>query len=381
MHIVDAEAASGSTPHPALPPLHCSETTAESNPGTTKKAMSPSTVEDVLIVGAGPIGLACAISAARRGLDPLVIDAGAVANAILRYPIGMTFFTTPERLEIGNHPLVCGGVKATREEALKYYRGVARAEGLRVRTFTRLVGARRDGEVVRCAVETRYGAGEIRCRRLVLATGYFDHPNLLGVEGEDLPHVSHYFDEAHKGFGLDVVVIGGKNSAIEAALQLFRAGARVTLVHREERLSKSVKYWLRPDFENRVAAGEITARMPAEVVRIERERVVVRTPDGAEDAVPADLVYALTGYHPDFTLFRSIGIVFDEATGRPQLDPETLETNVPGVHLAGSPTAGPHISQVFIENGRWDGEKIFGDASARVEADARYDGIRRPKGE
>jgi thioredoxin reductase (NADPH) len=235
--------------------------------------------------------------------------------------------------------------------------------------------------VLHCDIETRHGRETIRCRRLVLATGYFDHPNMLEVEGEDLPHVSHYFDEAHRGFGLDVVVVGGKNSAIEAALQLFRAGARVTLVHRGAALPKGVKYWLRPDFENRVAAGEIAARLASEVVRIEPDHVVIRAADGTEDAIPADLVYALTGYHPDYALFRAIGIALDEETGRPQLDPATLETNVPGVHLAGSPTAGRNISEVFIENGRWDGEKIFGDPGAQADADARYAQIRRPKGE
>src|SRR5437660_4598095 len=319
----------------------------------------------ILIVGAGPIGLACAISAKRRGLDPLVIDAGAVANSIVRYPIGMVFFTTPERLEIGGHPLVCAGAKATREEALKYYRGVARTEALRVRTYTRLTGVDRHGGGLHCAVETRRGAERIDCRRLVLATGYFDHPNLLDVPGESLPHVSHYFDEAHGQYGRDVVVIGGKNSAVEAALQLFRAGARVTLVYRGAELPQSVKYWLRPDLENRIKAGEIAVHMAAQVERITPEAVVVRR-DGSTESIRADRVYALTGFHPDFELFRTIGISVDESSGRPALNAETLETTVPGVHLAGSVTGGKRISEIFIENGRFDGEKIFGDAPARA---------------
>lgn len=343
--------------------------------------MSSPHVEDALIVGAGPIGLACAISAARRGLNPLVIDAGAVAESILRYSVGMTFFTIPERLEIGNHPLVCAGAKATREEALKYYRGVARAEGLRVRTYVRLEAARREGEVILADVRTHRGAEAIRCRRLVLATGYFGQPNLLGVPGEDLPHVSHYFDEAHRGFGLDVVVIGGKNSAVEAALQLFRAGGRVTLIARGTALSPSVKYWLRPDLENRIAGGEIAARLGADVLRIDAEAVTIRNADGAEETMPADLVYALTGYHPDFGLFERTGIAFDAESGRPMLNPQTLETSVPGIHLAGSLTAGRAISEVFIENGRFDGEKIFGDEAARAEARRRYATVHRPPGE
>ena len=336
--------------------------------------------EPIVIVGAGPIGLACAISARRRGLDPLVIDAGAVAESIVRYPVGMIFFTTPERLEIGGHPLVCAGPKATREEALKYYRGVARAEGLRVRTYARLTGARRVGNRIEAEIETRLGPEMLTCDRLVLATGYFEHPNRLGVPGEDLPHVSHYFDEAHKAFGQDVVVVGGKNSAVEAALQLFRAGARVTLVYRGSEFPKSVKYWLRPDLENRIKAGEIAVRLDSQVEEITRGEVVVRS--GRKQArVPADRVYALIGFHPDFELFDRIGIAYDVATGKPRLDPTTLDTSVPGVYLAGSVTGGRKISEVFIENGRFDGDKIFGDAAIRAAAEARYAAIERPAGE
>lgn len=339
------------------------------------------TDEPVLIAGAGPIGLACAISARRRGLDPLVVDAGPIAASIVRYPVGMTFFTTPERLEIGGHPLVCAGAKATREEALMYYRGVARAEGLRVRTFTRLLGAKRDGDAVVAGLESRRGPEAIRTGRLVLATGYFDHPNHLGLPGEDLPHVSHYADEPHVVSGLDVVIVGGKNSAVEAALLYFRAGARVTVVYRRTELKPTIKYWLRPDFENRVKAGEIRALFGAEVEAITPDGVRVRTSTGATERVPADRVYALTGYHPDFDLFRRIGIAFDEESGRPVLNPDTLETTVPGIHLAGSLTAGKAIGEIFIENGRWDGEKIFGDRAARDWAEAAYRGTQRPIGE
>jgi thioredoxin reductase (NADPH) len=321
------------------------------------------TIEDAVVVGAGPIGLACAVSARRRGLDPLVIDAGALTNSIVHYPIGMTFFTTPDLLEIGGHPLSCAGQKPTREEALKYYRGVTRSEGLRVRTFTRLVTARAGADGIRCDLRGSRGGESLVCRRLVLATGYYDQPNLLGVPGEDRPQVSHRFDEAHRSFGLDVVVIGGKNSAVEAALELYRAGARVTLVYRRDEFRPTVKYWLKPDIENRVKAGEIAARFGAHVVRID-EREVTITVGGREERLPADRVYALTGYQPDFDLFRRIGIELDEETGRPHCDPETLETNVPGVHMAGSITAGRAISEVFIENGRFDGERIFGGSQA-----------------
>ncbi|HZH40277.1 MAG TPA: YpdA family putative bacillithiol disulfide reductase [Gemmatimonadales bacterium] len=339
--------------------------------------MPVSSREAVLIVGAGPIGLSCAISASRRGIRPLVIDAGAIAESIVRYPVGMTFFTTPERLEIGGHPLVCAGAKATREEALKYYRGVVRAEQLRVRTGAKLLKATRASQGIECTIGGRLGIDTMVTDRLVLATGYFDHPNPLGVPGEQLPHVSHYFDEAHRSAGLDVVVIGGKNSAAETALQLFRAGARVTLIYRGASLPPSVKYWLKPDLENRIKAGEISARFGAEVVEITDRDVIL----GGGVRIPADRVYALTGYHPDFERFSQIGIAFDAATGRPALNAETLETTVPGVYLAGSVTAGKKISEVFIENGRFDGEKIFGDAGARAGADQRYAEVNRPTGE
>lgn len=337
--------------------------------------------EQVLIVGAGPIGLACAISARRRGIDPLVIDAGAVVNSIVHYPIGMTFFTTPERLEIGNHPIVCAGAKPTREEAMMYYRGIVRAESLRVRTFTRLAKGARTGALIRCSLETPTGPAEMTCDRLVLATGYFDRPNRVGVPGEDLPHVHHYFDEAHLGWGLEVVVVGGKNSAIEAALQLYRAGARVTLVYRGAALKPSIKYWLRPDLENRIRFGEIQVRLGAAVQSIEPGAMTIRNAAGATERLSADRIYLLTGFAPDFELFRSMGIELDPVTERPVLNPETLETNVPGIFMAGSIVAGRAISEVFIENGRYDGEKIFGDAVARQQAVAAYEETPRPLGE
>lgn len=324
-----------------------------------------------LIVGAGPIGLACGIAARRHGVDALLVDQGALCESIVRYPVGMVFFTTPERLEIGGHPLATAGAKATREEALSYYRGVARAEHLAVRTRTRLTGARREGDRWVCDLATARGPETVTTDRLVLATGYFDHPNLLDVPGEDLPHVSHYFDEAHRTFGQDVVIIGGKNSAIEAALQCFRAGARVTVVYRRTALKPTVKYWLKPDFENRVKAGEITARFGAEVAAITPEDVVITDTTGTR-RVRADRVYALTGFHADLSLLQGLGVALEGAERRPRHDPDTLETNVPGLYLAGSLTAGMKTSEVFIENGRFDGEKIFGDAASRAAAQTKY---------
>lgn len=325
-----------------------------------QQAMQQLPDEDTLIAGAGPIGLACAISAMRHGVAPLVIDAGAIVDSIVRYPVGMGFFTTPELLEIGGHPFVAGGSKPTREEALKYYRGVVRAEGIRVRSYTGLVDARRVAGGVECTLETRTGLASLRCQRLVLATGYYAHPNPLGVPGENLPHVAHYFDEGHLSYGMDVTVIGGRNSAIEAALELFRSGARVTLVYRGAEFPHSVKYWIRPDVENRIRAGEITAYLGATVLEITATTLVLRDRDGARREITADRVYALTGFHADFDLFRRIGIELHPDTLEPVLDPDTLQTSVAGVYMAGSITAGRNTAAVFIENGRFDGDRIFG---------------------
>jgi thioredoxin reductase (NADPH) len=321
--------------------------------------MQTNDIEDTVIVGGGPIGLACALSARRCGIDPLIVEAGAIAESIVRYPIGMGFFTTPELLEIGGHPFVAAGQKPTREEALKYYRGVVRADNLRVRTYTRLLNAHRYEDVIECNLATSTGNIKIGCRRLVLATGYFGEPNLMHVPGESLPFVAHYFDEPHRSFGLDVVVIGGRNSAVEAALELFRAGARVTVVYRGTVFPPSVKYWVKPDIENRIAAGEIASRLGATVLRIEPGAVVIRDANGTEESLPADRVYALTGFRADFALFRRLGIELDPETERASVNPETLETNVPGIYMAGSIIAGRFTSGIFIENGRFDGDKIF----------------------
>jgi len=229
-------------------------------------------------------------------------------------------------------------------------------------------------------VETPLGRESITWDRLVLATGYFDHPNHLGVPGEELPHVRHYFDEAHLSYGRDVVVIGGKNSAVEAALQLFRAGARTTIIYRGKEWPKSVKYWLRPDLENRIKAGEIAARLASKVIEITPRWVRIRGPKG-EEQIAADRVYPLIGFHPDLELFKRIGVSFDAESGRPAVDPETLQTSVPGVYVAGSVTAGYKISEIFIENGRFDGDKIFGTEAERERARELYQGIRRETGE
>ncbi|MGH9815018.1 MAG: YpdA family putative bacillithiol disulfide reductase [Candidatus Acidiferrales bacterium] len=316
------------------------------------------TTYDVICVGAGPTGLATAIEAKRAGLRPLVIDKGCLCNSIFHYPKNMVFFTTPELIEIGGLPMVCAGEKPTRGEALKYYRKCAEHDQLELRLYETVLGIEgSDGKFVVSTQEKSGARNKYHARRIVIATGYYDLPNLLGVPGEDLPHVSHYYTEPHPHWRQDVVVIGGKNSAAEAALDLFRAGARVTLVHRSPELGSTIKYWVRPDIENRIKAGEVKALLGTRVLRIEREQVWVANGAGAR-AIPATAVLALTGYHPDFDLLRALGIELDPQTNRPAMNPDTHESNVPGIYLAGVVIGGNRTGEIFIENGRFHGKQI-----------------------
>lgn len=314
---------------------------------------------DVICVGAGPTGLACAIEAVRAGMKPLVIDKGCLCNSIYHYPVNMYFFTTPELLEIGDLPLVCAAEKPTRTEALKYYRKAAEHYGLELRlyeTVMRLEGGDGTFTVVtktEKGTEQRYGA-----RKVVIASGYYDLPNLIGIPGEDLPHVSHYYTEPHEFWNQDVVVVGGKNSAAEAALDLYRNGARVTLVHRNAELGSTIKYWVRPDIENRIKAGQVNALFNTRVKAITPDGVVVQN-GGGEKRLPAKQIFALTGYHPDYEFIESFGVKLDPHTKKPALNPESLESNVKGVHLAGVVIGGRHTGEIFIENGRFHGKQII----------------------
>jgi thioredoxin reductase (NADPH) len=314
---------------------------------------------DIICIGAGPTGLATAIEAKRAGMRPLVIDKGCLCNSLYHYPVNMVYFTTPELLEIGNLPLVCAAEKPTRNESLKYYRKAAGHYGLELRLFERVV--RMEGSDGKFRVVTRAGNDseeKYRGKKVVVATGYYDLPNRLGVPGEHLPHVSHYYTEAHSFWNQDVVVIGGKNSAAEAALDLFRSGAKVTLVHRRPELGQSLKYWVGPDIENRIRANEIRAFLETHVVQIEPDHVVVENGAGKR-GLPARQVFALTGYHPDYSFIESLGVRLDPETRRPALDPKSLESNVPGLHLAGVVIGGRQTSEIFIENGRLHGKQII----------------------
>jgi thioredoxin reductase (NADPH) len=314
---------------------------------------------DIMCIGAGPTGLACAIEARRAGMKPLVIDKGCLCNSIFHYPVNMVFFTTPELLEIGDLPLVCAAEKPVRVEALKYYRKAAEHYQLEMRLFERV--KRVDGHDGKFTVVTESEKGteeKYTAKKISVATGYYDLPNKLGIPGEDLPHVSHYYTEPYEFWNQDVVVIGGKNSAAEAALDLFRNGARVTLVHRQAVLGQSIKYWVRPDIENRIQANEVRALFETRVAQIEHDHVVVENGAGKR-GLRARQVFALTGYHPDFSFIESLGVRLDPVTRKPALDPNTLESNVPGIHLAGVVIGGRHTSEIFIENGRFHGKQII----------------------
>jgi len=313
---------------------------------------------DVICIGAGPTGLACAIEAKRAGLQPLVIDKGCLCNSLYHYPVNMVFFTTPELLEIGDLPLTSPAEKPTRAEALKYYRKCAEHYALELRLGRRVESV--EGSDGRFRVNTRGEQGiaaQFEAKKIVVATGYYDLPNRLGVPGEDLPHVSHYYTEPHPFWKQEVVVIGGKNSAAEAALDLYRSGAHVTLVHRRAELGSTIKYWVRPDIENRIKAGQVRALFETEVKRIEPGSVWVSNHAG-EYSLPAAQVFALTGYHPDFDFLRSLGISLDPSTNKPTMDSQTHESNVPGIFLAGVVIGGNHTSEIFIENGRFHGKQI-----------------------
>ena len=313
---------------------------------------------DLICIGAGPTGLACAIEAVRAGLTALVIDKGALCNSLYHYPVNMVFFTTPELLEIGDLPLVCAAEKPTRMEALKYYRKTAQHFGLNLRLYEQVNGL--EGSDGNFAVSTTADDGTTntyRAAKVVVATGYYDLPNELGIAGENLPHVSHYYTEPHAYWNQDVVVVGGKNSAAEGALDLWRNGARVTMVHRKAELGSTIKYWVRPDIENRVKAGQIPMHFNSTVKEITADSVMIENLEGKK-RLPAKQVFLLTGYHPDFEFIESLGVKLDPVTKKPSMDPETHESNIPGLYLAGVVIGGRHTSEIFIENGRFHGKQI-----------------------
>ena len=322
---------------------------------------------DVVIVGAGPAGLAAAIAAQARGLKYAVVEKGALVNSLLHYPTDMVFFTTPELMEIGDLPFVSPHEKPTRQESLRYYRRVTDRFGLDIALGEPVVGLSRQASGA-FVVTSRPAGGDLRerhARFVVLASGAYDIPNRLGVPGEDLPHVSHYHREAHAHYRSRVVIVGGKNSAAEAALELYRAGAQVLIVHRGPALGESIKYWVKPDIENRIKEGTIRARFNTRVLEITPADVVVDGPDGMVRE-PADGVLLLTGYRSDPALLRAVGAHLDEATGAPVHDETTFETTVPGLFVIGAAIAGQQSGRIFIENGRFHGGVVVREIASRV---------------
>ena len=309
--------------------------------------------EDVIIVGGGPCGLAAAISLQEIGKKPLIIEKGNVVNSIYHYPTHQTFFSTSEKLEIGGMPFVTDSYKPKRNQALVYYREVAKRKQLRINAFETVIKVSKQNHQFHVHTDKNTYSTNF----VIIATGYYDHPNFMDVPGEGLPKVFHYFKEAHPYFDKDVCVIGGKNSSVDAALELVKAGARVTVLYRGEEYSPSIKPWILPEFESLVRNGIIVMEFNANVTEI-TENQVVYSKDGEQKTINNDFVFAMTGYHPDHLFLKKMGVKIDEETGRPLFNTETMETNIEGIYIAGVIAAGNNANEIFIENGRFHGGQI-----------------------
>lgn len=310
-------------------------------------------LEDSIIIGGGPCGLAAAIAFKEIGLNPLIIEKGNVVNAIYHYPTHQTFFSTSEKLEIGDVPFITESYKPKRNQALVYYRDVVKRKQLRINSFEQVVKVMKEEEGFHIFTDKQI----YKAPHVVIATGYYDHPNYMNVPGEDLPKVSHYFKEAHPYFDKDVCVIGGKNSSVDAALELVKAGARVTVLYRGTEYSSSIKPWILPEFEALVRNGTIVMEFNSHIIEITNDQVRYKK-DREEKAIYNDFVFAMTGYRPDHEFLKAMGIKIDEETGRPLFNPDTMETNIEGVYIAGVIAAGNNANEIFIENGRFHGGLI-----------------------
>ncbi len=312
-------------------------------------------MQDIIIIGAGPVGLACGIEAARNNLSATIIEKGTLVNSLVGYPTHMEFFSTAELLEIGGHPFSSLNAKPTRPEALKYYRRVAAIESLDLRLYERVNCV--EGVDNHFSVMTSKGSHP--CRKVIITIGFFDLPNLLGIPGEDLPKVTHYYREPYAYTGQRVAVVGAKNSAAKAALECHHYGANVTLIHRGASLSDKIKYWIKPDLENRIKEGSITAYFRTEITSIEPDQLILKGPEGIF-SLPNDNVIAMTGYRPDFAFLERLGITMqDDMFRTPNHHPESFETNRSGVYIAGTVCGGLQTSRWFIENGRFHATQIM----------------------
>jgi thioredoxin reductase (NADPH) len=323
--------------------------------------------EDVIIIGAGPCGLSAAIYLQEAGIEPLVIEKGNIVESLYRYPTHQQFFSSSDKLEIGNMPFVTEHPKPKRNQALTYYREVAKRKNIRIRRFEEVIEVKKEADECFSIVTDKNGKKAFYTARfVVIATGYYDHPNYMGIPGEELPKVFHYFKEAHPFFDCDVVVIGGKNSAVDAAMELHRAGARVTVIYRGSDYSPSIKPWILPEFQSLVKHGYVKMIFDADVIEITEDRVIYKKNQETHEIVN-DFVFAMTGYHPDHAFLKKLGVGVDQETGRPIYDQETMETNVSGVFIAGVIAAGNNANEIFIENGRFHGEPIAKTISARIK--------------
>ena len=318
---------------------------------------------DIIIVGAGPIGLSVAISAAQKKMDYLVLEKGVLVNSVYHFPASMTFFSTAPEIELGGLPFICQGQKPIRAEALQYYRRVAQYFDLNIRYQSRVEKIeKRNG-----TFDVELSSKEIlKAKYVVLATGYYDNPNLLNIPGEELPKVSHYYTESHYYYGKKVAIVGGRNSAAEAALEIYRSGGKVTLIHRKSDFDEKMKYWVRPDITNRIKNGEILGCFNSHVIRITEKSIFIRV-YGKDLKIKNDNVLLLTGYHPDSSFMRQAGIEIDEKTLVPQQNPDTFETNVKGLYISGALTVGKEANKIFIENGRLHGDVIISDIEKKLK--------------
>ena len=316
----------------------------------------------IIIIGAGPIGLACGIEAEKRNLDYLILEKGCLVNSLFHYSTNMVYFSTSDRLEIGDVPFVSHGDKPTRRESLEYYRRVADSWNLKINTYEKVEKIEEEGNKYKVITDKEI----YFTSKIIIATGFYDHPNLLNIPGEDKPKVKHYFDEAHPYAYLKLVVIGGGNSGVDVALETFRRGSEVTMVIRESNLKEGVKYWVRPDIENRIKEGSIKAYFYSEVVEIRDNEVDIKTPEG-KITIKNDFVFAMTGYHPDYTFLGNAGIkISDDEKQIPYISEKTFETNKPGIYLAGVICGGMDTGKWFIENARYQAVEIIKDISNKT---------------
>lgn len=316
----------------------------------------------VIIIGAGPIGLACGIEAEKRNIDYLMVEKGCLVNSLFHYPTNMVYFSTSDRLEIGDVPFVSHGDKPTRRESLEYYRRVADAWKLKINTYEKVEGIERAEKQFNVTTNKNVYSSS----KIIVATGFFDYPNLLSISGEEKPKVKHYFDEAHAYAYLKLIVVGGGNSAVDVALETFRRGSEVTMVIREPALKESIKYWVRPDIENRIKEGSIKAYFNSVLTEIRDDEVDIETPDG-KVTIENDFVFAMTGYHPDYSFLKKIGIkISDDEKQIPHFNEKTFETNISGIYLAGVVCGGMDTGKWFIENARFQAVNIFDDISAKI---------------